>query len=70
METGELILRRHWLIANKVGRIQDSYDFEPKPLGTGAFGTVYKGKIKGHTGEGAWRAIKKIEKKKKVNHRS
>lgn len=34
-----------------------------QPLGTGAFGTVLKGRIKG-MGESGWRAIKKIPKRK------
>jgi hypothetical protein len=55
-----LVLRRQWLIANKVGKIQDSYEFESKPLGNGASGVVYKARLKGQTGERAWRAIKKI----------
>jgi hypothetical protein len=57
------------LIANKIGKIEDSYDFDSKALGTGAFGTVLKGRLKGQTSEASWRAIKKIPKRK-VNDRS
>jgi hypothetical protein len=57
------------LIANKIGKIEDSYDFDSKALGTGAFGTVLKGRLKGQTSEALWRAIKKIPKRK-VNDRS
>ena len=34
-----------------------------QPLGTGAFGTVFRGRLKG-SGEDGWRAIKKIYKRK------
>lgn len=57
------------MIANKIGKIEDSYDFDSKALGTGAFGTVLKGRLKGQTSEALWRAIKKIPKRK-VNDRS
>jgi calcium-dependent protein kinase len=36
-------------------------------LGTGAFGTVLKGRVKG-TGESGWRAVKKIPKRKVKDH--
>lgn len=69
MDKKELVLKKAWLIANKTARIEDSYQFDSKALGTGAFGTVYKGRLKGQTSESAWRAIKKIPKRK-VNDRS
>lgn len=47
MESADLILKKQWLIANKVGRIEDSYDFDSKTIGTGAFGTVLRGRPKG-----------------------
>lgn len=42
---------------------QNGSAYETQPLGTGAFGTVLKGRLKG-SGESGWRAIKKIPKKK------
>ena len=62
-------MKKQWFIANKVGRIEDQYEFDSKALGTGAFGTVMKGRLKGQTSENAWRAVKKIPKRK-VNDRS
>lgn len=69
MEKGDLVLKKQWLIANKIGKIEDSYEFDSKALGTGAFGTVMKGRLKGQVSEASWRAIKKIPKKK-VSDRS
>lgn len=42
---------------------QNCKEYETQPLGTGAFGTVLKGRLKG-SGEDGWRAIKKISKRK------
>lgn len=67
----EVTLRKQWFIKSKTGNIEDVYEIDNKkvrnftiqPLGTGAFGTVLRGRIKG-TGEAGWRAIKKIPKRK------
>ena len=68
---GDVTLRKQWFIKSKTGNIEDTYeidnkkvvDVEIQPLGTGAFGTVLRGRVKG-TGEAGWRAIKKIPKRK------
>lgn len=59
-----LVLKKQWFINNKPGEISDYYDLQPDPIGSGGFATVLKGRLKGHTSESAWRAIKKIPKKK------
>ena len=59
-----LVIKKMWFIHNSPGNIEDSYEFEMKPIGTGAFGTVMKGRVKGQKSEESWRAIKKIPKKK------
>ena len=69
MDKSDLVLKKAWFITNKLGKIEDSYELDSKALGTGAFGTVLKGRLKGQTSESAWRAIKKIPKRK-VNDRS
>lgn len=50
MEKKDLVMKKSWFIANKLGRIEDHYEFDSKALGTGAFGTVMKGRLKGQTG--------------------
>lgn len=64
MEKNDIVLKKAWFIANKMAKIEDTYEFHPKALGTGAFGTVMKGRVKGQTSESSWRAIKKIPKKR------
>lgn len=64
MESTGLVLKKQWFISNRPGLITNYYELEQKALGTGAFGTVVKGRLKGQTSETAWRAIKKIPKKK------
>jgi hypothetical protein len=64
MDKNDIVLKKSWFIANKIARIEEAYEFESKALGTGAFGTVMKGRLRGQTSETAWRAIKKIPKKK------
>ena len=66
---GDFVLKKECLVANKKGRIEDTYEFTSKPLGSGAFGTVFKGRVKGQTNHSSWRAIKKIPKSK-VSDRS
>lgn len=46
-----LVLKKQWFINNKPGKITDYYDFEEKPIGSGAFGTVLKGRLKGQTSD-------------------
>ena len=64
MDKKDLVLKKSWFIANKLGRIEEHYEFDSKALGTGAFGTVMKGRLRGQTSDNAWRAIKKIPKRK------
>lgn len=45
-------------------QLQDGTPWLTQPLGTGAFGTVLKGRVKGMNSDNAWRAIKKIPKRK------
>ena len=69
MEKGDLVLKKQWFIANKMGKIEDVYEFDAKAIGTGAFGTVLKGRPKGLTSDASWRAVKKIPKRR-VSDRS
>ena len=57
-------MKKQWFINNKPGSISNYYEFENKPIGTGAFGTVMKGKLKGDKYSQEYRAIKRIPKKK------
>jgi hypothetical protein len=49
MDKNEIVLKKSWFIANKIARIEEAYEFDSKALGTGAFGTVMKGRLKGQT---------------------
>lgn len=49
MESKGLVLKKQWFINDKPGQITNYYDLEQKALGSGAFGTVMKGRLKGQT---------------------
>lgn len=66
-QPGDFLMKKQSFVANKKGRIEDSYEFTNKLLGSGACGTVLKGRLKGQTNHSSWRAIKKIPKNKLQN---
>lgn len=59
MDHSQVSIKRYWLIPNSRGKLQDLYEMEPKEIGAGQFGKVFKGRLKGQK-EG--RAIKRIPK--------
>lgn len=64
-EKNDILLKKQWFINTKKGKIEDYYDFDIKKiLGSGSYGSVIKGTIKGSTSK---RAIKVISKGKVKN---
>ncbi|KAL4472084.1 hypothetical protein ABPG72_001082 [Tetrahymena utriculariae] len=64
-EQGGVYLKKQWFIKSNKGKIEDSYDIDPKKvLGSGTYGMVFKAKKKGTK---ITRAIKQIPKKKVKN---
>lgn len=60
-----IYLKKQWFIKSNNGKIEDSYDIDPKKvLGSGTYGMVFKAKKKGTK---ITRAIKQIPKKKVKN---
>lgn len=59
------MIKKEHLVTAKTSRIEDNYEFNTSmKIGSGAFGTVFKARLKGTK---QFRAIKRIPKKKIKN---